>query len=270
MKQMRYNQVQFSGIVVASLQLLLPLAACAGNPSTANSTTGIHKIQHIIVIMQENRSFDSYFGTYPGADGIPMKNGIPTVCVNDPKTGQCVKPYHNTQDLNHGGPHGAANATADIDNSKMDSFIAQAEKGRGSCIDPNNPACSGNGQTDIMGYHDAHEIPNYWAYAKNFVLQDHMFEPDASSMKQVLYDDGLVQLDSDGLTIRRYYLPFGTSKHIPYNQIKAVQQWHIGLLTGKGRLWGSGDFRHWALLDLRRPWKEATAQYRLVKCNPRS
>ena len=39
--------------------------------------TGIHKIKHIIVITQENRSFDSYFGTYPGADGIPMKNGLP-------------------------------------------------------------------------------------------------------------------------------------------------------------------------------------------------
>jgi phospholipase C len=31
-----------------------------------------------------------------------------------------------------------------------------------------------------MGYHDAREIPNYWAYAQNFVLDDHMFEPDAS------------------------------------------------------------------------------------------
>ena len=47
---------------------------------------GIHKIKHVIVIQQENRSFDSYFGTFPGADGIPMKNGKPTVCVTDPKT----------------------------------------------------------------------------------------------------------------------------------------------------------------------------------------
>ena len=31
-----------------------------------------------------------------------------------------------------------------------------------------------------MGYHDQREIPNYWAYATNFVLQDHMFEPNAS------------------------------------------------------------------------------------------
>ena len=41
--------------------------------------TGIHKIKHVVIIMQENRSFDSYFGTYPGADGIP-----PGVCVPDP------------------------------------------------------------------------------------------------------------------------------------------------------------------------------------------
>ena len=48
---------------------------------------GIHKIKHVIVVMQENRSFDSYFGTFPGADGIPMRNGQPTECALDPKTG---------------------------------------------------------------------------------------------------------------------------------------------------------------------------------------
>lgn len=53
---------------------------------------GIHKIKHVIVIQQENRSFDSYFGTFPGADGIPMQDGKPTVCVNDPATGSCVAP----------------------------------------------------------------------------------------------------------------------------------------------------------------------------------
>ncbi len=169
-------------LLTCALGLLLAaptLAACSGPPN--NQTSGdIHKIKHIIVIMQENRSFDTYFGTFPGADGIPLKNGVPTVCVNDPLTGQCVRPFHDSQDLNHGGPHGAANAVADIDGGKMDGFIAQAEKGKGSCTDPDNPACSGHGQTDVMGYHDAREIPNYWAYAQNFVLQDHMFEPDAS------------------------------------------------------------------------------------------
>ena len=176
----RFGRV--STVALCCLLATMTVAACGNTTPTTTTTpaSGIHKIKHIIIIMQENRSFDSYFGTYPGADGIPMANGVPTVCVTNPLTGQCVKPYHNPQDLNHGGPHGAANASADIDHGKMDGFIAQAEHGLGSCINPNDPACSGNGQTDVMGYHDYHEIPNYWAYAKNFVLQDHMFEPDAS------------------------------------------------------------------------------------------
>jgi len=139
---------------------------------------GIHKIRHVVVIMQENRSFDSYFGTFPGADGIPAG-----VCVPDPATGGCDKPFHDPADLNYGGPHGAANAVADIDGGKMDGFVAQAERGRrkGCKTNPNAPACSQNAaRPDVMGYHDAREIPNYWRYAREFVLQDRMFEPNAS------------------------------------------------------------------------------------------
>ena len=136
---------------------------------------GIHKIKHVIVIMQENRSFDSYFGTFPGADGIPMKNGQPTVCLPNP-LGPCQMPYHDTADLNGGGPHGLVNAVGDIDGGKMDGFVIQRDDALGSCTNPDNPACQGNGPPDVMGYHTAAEIPNYWAYASNFVLDDHMFE----------------------------------------------------------------------------------------------
>jgi len=159
---------------------MLAATACQQQPLHTVNESGIHKIRHVVIIMQENRSFDSYFGTYPGADGIPMKNGVPTVCVPDPLTHQCVKPFHDAQDRNGGGPHNAANAAADIDGGKMDGFIAQAEKGRRNCQNPTNPACTNSGTPDVMGYHDAREIPNYWTYAKDFVLQDHMFEPNAS------------------------------------------------------------------------------------------
>ena len=85
-------------------------------PSTvpASSLHGIHKIRHVIVIVQENRSFDSYFGTYPGADGIPGLAGNPgTVpCSTDPKTKTCVESYHDTNDLNYGGPHATAHGLA--------------------------------------------------------------------------------------------------------------------------------------------------------------
>ncbi len=150
-------------------------------------TAGISKIKHVIVIMQENRSFDTYFGTYPGADGIPMKDGQPAVCVPAP-AGTCDKPFHNAADVNGGGPHGQLNATADINGGKMDGFVDQAAKGAKGCTDPNNPACTNSATPDVMGWKDAREIPNYWNYAQNFVLQDHMFEPNASwSLPQHLF-----------------------------------------------------------------------------------
>src|SRR5689334_8616925 len=143
--------------------------------------SGIHKIKHVVIIMQENRSFDSYFGTYPGADGIPMANGRPAACVPDGLSGQCVAPYHNGSDVNHGGPHGRTAAFADVDSGRMDGFVESAQQGQAEkCTDPNDPVCTIPGATDVMGYHDGETIPNYWAYAKNFVLQDHMFEPNLS------------------------------------------------------------------------------------------
>ena len=91
---------------------------------------GIHKVRHVVIIMQENRSFDSYFGTYPGADGIPGLAGNPgTVpCVPDPRRGTCDRPYHDTEDRNAGGPHGHGTALSDIAGGKMDGFVAQAEE----------------------------------------------------------------------------------------------------------------------------------------------
>src|SRR5579883_1820809 len=142
--------------VLTTLYAALPFlaAGCGGQapPSGGQPASGINKIKHVIVIMQENRSFDSYFGTFPGADGIPMQNGVPTVCVPDPATGQCVKPFHDPQDKNGGGPHGAPSAAADIDGGKMDGFIAQALKGKKNCTDPNDPACTNSLTPDVMGY----------------------------------------------------------------------------------------------------------------------
>jgi phospholipase C len=166
------------------------LALTSPPPPTPPPADGIHTIKHVIIIMQENRAFDEYFGTYPGADGIPMQNGTPSVCVPDPARGECIKPYHDPDDLNEGGPHGVENAVADINGGKMDGFIQQQELGRNeSCKDPLNPACTaGSGEPNVMGYHDFREIPNYWKYADEFVLQDHMFESSASwSLPSHLY-----------------------------------------------------------------------------------
>jgi phospholipase C len=163
----------------------LALAVALAPRAAAASNEGIHKIQHVVMIMQENRSFDSYFGTYPGANGIPAG-----VCVPDPVNGGCMKPFHNGADKNYGGPHGTKSAINDIDGGKMDGFVGVAEEGlerkKTECT-PVSPLCNSCPPTetqarciDVMGYHDAREIPNYWAYAHNYVLQDNMFEAAAS------------------------------------------------------------------------------------------
>ena len=162
---------------------MVPPPTTASAPITSSSTSltiARDKIKHVVVIMQENRSFDEYFGTYPGADGIPMQNGVPTVCVPDPQTNACIKPYYNPKDINSGGPHGAAAATADIDGGKMDGFVAQFRTAAKACKNPDAPGCVKGQTPDVMGWHDARQIPNYWTYAENFVLQDKIFEPNAS------------------------------------------------------------------------------------------
>jgi phospholipase C len=153
--------------------------------------TGIHKIRHVIIIMQENRSFDSYFGTYPGADGIPGLAGNPGTlpCVPDPVYGGCQHPFRDRQDLNLGGPHARWNALGDINGGLMNGFIRERLLARKSCRQFDNPECSLQaGRTDVMGYHTGADIPNYWTYAHDFVLQDHMFESDATwSLPSHLY-----------------------------------------------------------------------------------
>jgi phospholipase C len=186
------------------LLLALLVASAAGTPQAASAqvprrpgsakrvaagpppvSSPIHKIRHVVIIMQENRSFDSYFGTFPGADGIPR-----ATCVPDPVRGGCVAPYHDPSDINTGGPHGEAAAATDIDGGAMDGFVAAVEEAKSTkCTNPDDPQCGTSGRTDVMGYHDGGEIPNYWAYASNFVLQDHMFEPNLSwSLPEHLFE----------------------------------------------------------------------------------
>jgi phospholipase C len=89
------------------------LAGSFGSPVIGSTATrraatgrGIEKIKHVVVIMQENRSFDSYFGTFRRADGIPRG-----VCVPDPRGG-CVRPFHDGNDRNFGGPHASTTQSA--------------------------------------------------------------------------------------------------------------------------------------------------------------
>ena len=177
-----------SGVDTSSLQ----------NPPTPSPTpdpdrpidpeAGIFNLDHLIFIVMENRSFDHYFGTFPGADGFPRDaQGRIDVCMPDPaQPGVCHRPYHDTNTFEQGGPHGEVASDIDINGGRMDGFVRSLRAIGNGCVNhPDEFPCKQSkngpqGQPDVMGYHTAAEIPNYWAYAKTFTLHDRMFAPTDS------------------------------------------------------------------------------------------
>ena len=153
-------------------------------PSATTQTRGLKTLKHLIFIVQENRSFDHYFGTYPGADGIPTKpDGSFSVCAPDPyQGGRCVPPYRTSSFDFDGGPHTHAASLRDVNGGKMDGFIESLPATPGSCwVDPNQAKCTHRlgpeGQPDVMSTLTRQQIPNYWDYADHFTLEDHLFAP---------------------------------------------------------------------------------------------
>ncbi len=162
----------------------LPLVS----PGVLRGTNG--KIQHIIFIVQENHSFDNYFGTYPSANGLPLGIALPLdpnqtrlgfvqpfhlnvtqpimivgdelpPGVSDPdevQTADSTPPFHfDNESITRDLGHGWAVAHETWDSGKMDGFVA-AER---------SPL--------TMGYYDRSDIPYYWDYADNYILDDNFF-----------------------------------------------------------------------------------------------
>ena len=120
-------------------------------PVTAPQPSGC--VDHIIFLIQENHSFDNYFGTYPGADGLTPYIKLPVFAGANPD----VAPFHFTKPLSHDIDHSWQTAISAINGGKMNAFV-YAEKSK-----------------DTMGYYDETDLPNYWAYARHFMLFDHFF-----------------------------------------------------------------------------------------------
>jgi phospholipase C len=169
-----------------------PSPAREGGGATAPPTAepaepepeGVEKIDHFIFIVQENRSFDHYFGTFPGADGVPMNHdGSFAVCIPDPyQGGKCVPPYITKSLDQNGGPHNRPASVQSINGGKMDGFIGVLPPRPNFCwVARDLPHCpeflGPQGQPDVMSVHTEKTIPNYWAYAEEYVLQDAMFAP---------------------------------------------------------------------------------------------
>lgn len=145
------------------------------------------KIRYIFVLYQENRSFDSYFGTFPGADGIfslPPKQtpGFYQPLLKTDGSTRTIHPFRigpheqaaDTDDVDHSHP--AIVAKEDIQNgiASMDHFALIEERYHTILGNPSTKAKQFGELT--MAYEDCDTIPLLWRYADRFVLFDHIFQ----------------------------------------------------------------------------------------------
>ena len=147
--------------------LAAPASAAEPQPTTP--------IKHLVVLMQENHSFDNYFGTFPGADGIPPDACMPITPIA-PEEG-CIRPFHlepgrriaemkeDTEDVDV--------QVVDLDHSQL-TFRTQRNDGR---MDGFVYALNRRGQDGrvSMGYYDERDLPYYWKIARDYVLFDRLF-----------------------------------------------------------------------------------------------
>lgn len=149
-----------TALLSTGLALLTGAGAAHAQGPQANPPTRT-PIKHFITLLQENHTFDNYFGTYPGAEGIPANVCMPV----DPLSAsdkQCVKPFHlGDQPITELGESRPI-AQAQFDNGKMDGFV--------SALMQRNV----DGRI-AMGYYDGSDISYYWNLADNFVLFDRWF-----------------------------------------------------------------------------------------------
>lgn len=150
---------------VSSLMLAIAMSASAhaATPPPAEQIPTKTPIKHFISLMQENHSFDNYFGTYPGADGIPKDVCMPVNLHNE--DAKCIKPAHIEDEAVEDLSHSAKTARGELNDGKMNGFVNAIRRSSGH-IDPN-----------VMGHYDDRDLPYYWNIADNYTLFDHFFTP---------------------------------------------------------------------------------------------
>jgi phospholipase C len=138
-----------------SLFLLIFILILAPFHGAVVGQSGI-PIDHIIVLCEENRTFDNYFGTYPGANGFSGNISLHIA----PFSNVTVSPYHLSTTTTHDLNHAHSTAMVAYDNGRMDGFIYAEQSAL------------------AMGYYDFRDIPYYWDYASKFVLMDNFFSSE--------------------------------------------------------------------------------------------
>ncbi len=155
------------GLLITSLFLSSTGWAAADNePKTATP------IKHVVVIFQENISYDHYFGVYPDAQGFTAKPNTPT------SDNYISHPELLTHNPNLYPPFLLSNAlTCDMNHD----YLPEQEAYDGGLVDKfvqfttnNGPGCNPNGSS-VMGYYDGRNVTALWNMAQNFAMSDRMF-----------------------------------------------------------------------------------------------
>jgi len=169
--------MQRSRVYVAlSLMSLMLLGAVSAAAPVSAAPTATTPIQHIVVIFQENVSFDHYFATYPNAlnppgepsfypmPGTPTVNGLSgALLTNNPNL---VNPFRldRTQAITCDQNHNYGPEQASSDGGLMDKFVQDDGTSSGGC----NPDI-------VMGYYDGNTVTGLWNYAQYFAMNDYSF-----------------------------------------------------------------------------------------------
>jgi phospholipase C len=152
------------GLILPLLALLVALVAtpAAAAAPAASEPKPKTPIEHFLFLMQENHSFDNYFGTYPGADGIPAGTCMPRNPTSKADK-ECVKSFRLGDRAVVDLAHNEETHMAQYRNGRMDGFVwafGREGKRHGSIS---------------MGYYDDKDIPYYWNVADEYVLFDRFF-----------------------------------------------------------------------------------------------
>lgn len=150
------------------------VAHAAQSPAALIANLRAH-VKHVFVIYQENRSFDSYFGTFPGADNLAS----PAARTHgfrqyDPLGRQWVTPFRITAADVSDADHARPALITKSDGGRMDLFVETEEFGM---------LARGHSRADAqrmglltMAHEDCDTIPFLWKYASTFSLYDHFFQ----------------------------------------------------------------------------------------------
>jgi phospholipase C len=188
-----------AGAVLAAM-LPAPLPSAAGTATPTNAQVDrllAARIKHVFVIYQENRSFDSEFGTFPGANGIwtPGALGFKQV---DPVTHRTVTPFRLTDpDVYYESNDRDVQIPA-FDGGRMDRFVAAQGKAVLAYEKNATPEQRFSVGAESMYHLDCGTIPYLWSYAKNFALFDNFYQAlrapsTPSNVEIIAAQNGLTQ-----------------------------------------------------------------------------